>query len=108
MGNFYFLRRLSLGSHANIARYGENQHNKKIAVYSIEDQEVLVRSIVAAQKPQLGSPVKGDPEPSNIGSTTERSLKGERSGISPFSGPSNKGLSSADLELNGIARDVGK
>lgn len=56
MSNFYSPHRNSFGSLANIARYGENQHSTTIAVYSREDQELLVRSIVAAQKSQLPSP----------------------------------------------------
>lgn len=65
MSNFSFLHQNSLRRLANIARYGESQHITTIAVYSREDQEVLVRSIVAAQTSRLGSPGKDHSENSN-------------------------------------------
>ena len=81
MSNFYSLQRNSFGSLANIARYGDNKHSTTIAAYSREDQELLVRSIVAAQKSQLR-------KEQNSGASNVRSVR--------------------KLELNGIAEEVGK
>ncbi|KAJ6095937.1 hypothetical protein N7486_006683 [Penicillium sp. IBT 16267x] len=80
--------------------YVENKRPTAIVAYSREDQELLVRSIVAAQKSQRGSPKKENPEASNVRSVRAQSLEGE--GLrSRLSGSTKRGLASMTCELNG-------
>ncbi|KAJ5593779.1 hypothetical protein N7537_010683 [Penicillium hordei] len=89
--------------------YGENiQRTTAIVAYSREDQEFLVRAIVAAQKAQLGSPGKEQPEASNVESVKEPPLEKEQPPrFSQRSLPKRiqiQSLYKADMEAQGFRR----
>ncbi|KAF4772092.1 hypothetical protein HAV15_005031 [Penicillium sp. str.  len=85
-----------------MGEYGENsQRTTAIVAYSREDQEFLVRAIVAAQKAQLSSPGKEHSAASNIESGREPPLGKEHHRFSRGSGSFNHGLFATDRGLNG-------
>ncbi|KAJ5193606.1 hypothetical protein N7449_009748 [Penicillium cf. viridicatum] len=81
-----------------MGEYGENiQRTTAIVAYSRQDQQFLVRGIVAAQKAQLGSPGKKYSEASNFESVREPPSEKEHPRFSQILGSSNHGLFTTDL-----------
>lgn len=103
MSCFWFLPRNTLRrSLANTDRYGQNiQRSTTIVAYSREDQEVLVRSIVAAHKSQLDGHGEENSGAFNVSSVDHVPVEKEPTLSSHLSGLSKQNLVTVPPGLNG-------